>query len=73
VHRLTLQCLELIKQGQLSDGWIHFERVWLARYDLKVCWMGWLSDVWRRSRLVDGLALSWLDMVKIGWLLANLI
>jgi hypothetical protein len=69
---VALECLELIEQGFLSTGWIQFRRVRLAGRDLDVILTGWLSNFWRRLRLGDGLALCWLDMVKIGWLLASL-
>jgi hypothetical protein len=65
LDRLALECLKPIETGLLSTGWIQFGRVRLAGRDLNVIWTG--------SRRVDGLALCWLDMVKIGWLLVNLI
>jgi len=73
LDRLAVECLEPIETGLLSTGWIQFGRIRLAGRDLDVIWTGWLSNIWRRSRRVDGLALCWLDMVKIGWLLVNLI
>jgi len=69
---LALKCLEPIETGLLSTGWMQFWRVRLAVRDLDVIWTGWLTNFWRRSSPVDGLAHSLLDMVKIGWLMANL-
>jgi len=57
LDRLALECLEPIKTGLLSTGWIQFGWVWLAGRDLDelalefletiemggMLWIGWLS------------------------------
>jgi len=59
--------------GLLSAGWIQFGRIQRDGHDVKVIWTGLPPNFWRQSRQVDHLALCSLDLVRIGWLMVNLI
>jgi len=51
LDRLALECVEPIKTGFFSTGWIHFGRVRQAGHDLGgLISTGWLLVSWRRSR-----------------------